>query len=103
MSKILKSLGDNVFKYVYGCRYLNGGTENMQSHMEPTRMKHANTDYMMDRGHKSLIGHICCNAYLNSLSHEQNKFMGRHLQFLAIPCNSNFFDTFRCLCNVLEG
>ena len=43
MSKILqwlKSLGDNVFKYVYGCRYLNGGTENAHetcnlSHMEP--------------------------------------------------------------------
>ena len=35
---------------------------NMQSYMEPTRMKHANTDYMMDRGHKSSSWVDTCNS-----------------------------------------
>ena len=47
MSKILqwlKSLGDNVFKYVYGCRYLNGGTENTCSNINILRFINQSND-----------------------------------------------------------
>ena len=37
----LKELGDDVFKYIYGCRHLNGGTENTHKTCNFTWSRHA--------------------------------------------------------------